>query len=252
MPKKIEKKKKKPAKPATVADSRARSKKASDRKTIERVLSVGAAAKIKLYHGYLGRISRGEALRPGEVKNFRQLESELEAAAGLNGNGGGVKGNVFASMDAAAEYVGTSKKTISLHIKKGKLRQNADGTFAREDLDRWLEKYGRRAGETSADIESIKEQQEKAELRFRIARARKEEILASQLEKTVAPWEDIEKEWSERVRLVTAGLEAFADRLPPLLVGRSREEIYRILKTEARELCERYSRDGRYCPKLNG
>jgi hypothetical protein len=145
------------------------SKAKRERETIEKVLSIGAAAKVKLSHGYLSRISRGETLRPSEVKHFRQLESELEAAAG---NGGGGRGNIIISMDEAAAYIGSSKKTVSVNIKRGRLKQNADGTFDKTELDKWLSRFGRRGG-SSEEVESIREQQEKAELRYRLARARR-------------------------------------------------------------------------------
>lgn len=226
------------------ADSK--SKKARERETIERVLSVGAAAKVKLYHSYLARIGKGETLRPSEVKHFRQLESELEAAAG-NGSGSGTRGNIFASMDEAAAYIGSSKKTVSVNIKRGRLRQNPDGTFSREELDKFLSRFGRKG--SADEVESTRAQQEKAELRYRLARARREEILTAQLEKTLAPWEDIEREWAERVRVVAAGLEAWSDRLPALLVGRSREDIHALIKGEVKELRQRFSRAGQYCPE---
>lgn len=231
---------------ADKASASSKTKKARERETIERVLSVGAAAKVKLYHSYLSRIGRGETLRPSEVKHFRQLESELEAQAG-NGNGGGSRGNIIVSMDEAAAYIGSSRKTVSVNIKRGRLRQNPDGTFDRAELDKFLSRFGRKG--SAEEVESIRQQQEKAELRYRMARARREEILTAQLEKTLAPWEEIEREWSERVRVVAAGLEAWSDRLPALLIGRTREDIHKLIKAEVKELRQRFSRDGRYCPE---
>lgn len=203
-------------------------------------------SKRKLYESFVSRIGRNEILKPSEIKLYRQLESELEAAAG-NGSGSGTRGNIFASMDEAAAYIGSSKKTVSVNIKRGRLRQNPDGTFSREELDKFLSRFGRKG--SSEEVESTRVQQEKAELRYRMARARREEILTAQLEKTLAPWEDIEREWSERVRVVAAGLEAWSDRLPALLVGRSREDIHALIKGEVKELRQRFSRAGQYCPE---
>jgi len=203
-------------------------------------------AKRNLYESFVSRISKKEILKPSEIKLFRQLESELEAQAG-NGNGSGSRGNIIISMDEAAAYIGSSRKTVSVNIKRGRLRQNADGTFNREDLDKWLSRFGRKG--SSEEVESIRQQQEKAELRYRLARARREEILTAQLEKTLAPWEEVEREWRERVQLVAAGLEAWSDRLPALLIGRTREDIHKLIKGEVKELRQRFSRDGRYCPE---
>lgn len=203
-------------------------------------------AKRSLYESFVNRINKKEILKPSEIKLFRQLESELEAQAG-NGNGGGSRGNIIVSMDEAAAYIGSSRKTVSVNIKRGRLRQNPDGTFDRAELDKFLSRFGRKG--SAEEVESIRQQQEKAELRYRMARARREEILTAQLEKTLAPWEEIEREWSERVRVVAAGLEAWSDRLPALLIGRTREDIHKLIRAEVKELRQRFSREGRYCPE---
>lgn len=239
-------KKPKPRKPAPAVESRRSKAKAREGEIIERVLSVGAAAKVKLYHSYLARIGKGETLRPSEVKHFRQLESELEAQAG-NGSGGGARGNIIVSMDEAAAYIGSSRKTVSVNIKRGRLRQNPDGTFNRDELDKFLSRFGRKG--SADEVESTRVQQEKAELRYRLARARREEILTAQLEKTLAPWEEVESEWAMRARELASGLSAWADRLASILAGKRREEIHKIIAGEVKELQIRFCREGRYCPE---
>lgn len=202
-------------------------------------------AKRNLYESFVNRISKKEILKPSEIKLFRQLESELDST----GNGGGSRGNILSSMEEAAAYVGASKKTISVNIKRGRLRQNPDGTFDKAELDKFLSRFGRKG--SADEVESTRVQQEKAELRYRLARARREEILTAQLEKTLAPWEEILTEWAARVREVAAGLDAWSDRLPALLVGRSREQIHELIKCEVKELRQRFSREGRYCPECD-
>jgi len=210
----------------------------------------GQQARQLLLDQYRQRISEKKTLRPSEIKHMRQIESELDQAAGANGAGGTPKGNVILNMDDAAAYCGTSKKTVSYHIKQGKLKQNPDGTFARAELDKWLSRYGRPSPSGEAgQCDSIREQQEKAELRYRLARAKREEILTGQLEKTLAPWEEIERGWGERILLVKSALDAYSSRLPALLVGRKREEMEEIIKGETRELFLRFSTEGRYCPE---
>jgi len=60
--------------------------------------------------------------------------------------------------------------------------------------------------------------------------------------------EDVVQEWAGRVSIVTSGLEAFADRLPPILEGKPRKEMRDIIKKEVRYLRESYARKGKYCP----
>lgn len=239
------KKKTKAESPRKVAEDKAsassKTKKSRERETIERVLSVGAAAKVKLYHSYLSRIGRGETLRPSEVKHFRQIESELEDLSSSN------SGKIIISMDDAAAYVGCSRKTISVNIKRGRLKQNADGTFSRAELDKFLSGYGRHG--PSAESESMRARQEKAELRYRLARARREEMLVENMKGNLAEWSTIRAEWAARVRAVAAGLNAMPDRLPPLIVGKSRDEIRAILQREFDELRETYERSGKVTPK---
>jgi len=54
--------------------------------------------------------------------------------------------------------------------------------------------------------------------------------------------------WTERVVGVAAGLEALADRLPPLLAGLSAKAMHPVIKREVRTLREGFARKGRYCP----
>lgn len=205
--------------------------------------------KRKIFEAYVNRIAAGRTLKPSEIKLFRQLDAELNGVDGANGQQPGEAGPIVPSMDDAARYAGQSRTTIVRAVNQGKLKKQPDGTFKRSDLDDWIKS---RYGASDGTDESTKEKQDKADLRYRLARAKREEILTAQLEGTMAPWEEIKSAWRERVLEVTAGLEAFADRLPAVLVGKSRDEVHQIIKAECRELRERYNREGRYCPIVKG
>ena len=84
------------------------------------------------------------------------------------------------------------------------------------------------------------------------AKAEREKIALSREKGAMVAWSEVEAGWSERVRVVASGLEAWSDRLPALLVGRSREEIHGVIKAEVRELRQRFSMKGRYCPECDG
>lgn len=64
----------------------------------------------------------------------------------------------------------------------------------------------------------------------------------------LVPWSEVETEWAGRVSVVTSGLEAFGDRLPPILEGKPRKEMRDIIKKEVRYLRDSYARKGKYCP----
>ena len=66
----------------------------------------------------------------------------------------------------------------------------------------------------------------------------------------LVPWSEVETEWAGRVSIVTSGLEAFKFRLAPILEGKTRKEMQRILGDEVRYLRESYAREGKYCQKV--
>ena len=56
--------------------------------------------------------------------------------------------------------------------------------------------------------------------------------------------------WAARVDRVTSGLEAFKYRLPPLLEGKTRAQIFKILTDEIYILRDNYANWGKYCPEV--
>jgi phage terminase Nu1 subunit (DNA packaging protein) len=180
------------------------------------------------------RIAAGEKLKRSELASYHELEKKRD------------KGEVVHGGQDAAKYCGTSKRILSYHIARGSLRQNPDGTFDKAELDRWLASRDRR--EQGPEKKKHGDAKDKAELRYRLARARREEMLVEQMKGNLASRKEIEAEWSGRVLEVASGLEALIDRLPGLLVGKSRDEIRAVLKDEVRTLRENYSRAGRYTP----
>lgn len=206
-------------------------------KQIRDALDTGILAKIKIYQSFTERIAKGEQLKPTEIKLFNKLESEFEAE---------IKEEVIDSYDDALKYLEVSRRTLHVHLKKGTFKQKPDGTFLKSELDKYLDKYPKKSEST----DSIKVRQGRADLRWKLAKARREEYLVKQLKKNLISWEDIQTEWAKRVSVVTSGLEGFADRLPPLLEGKSREVMREILRAEVWELRNAYTTEGRYCPEI--
>lgn len=77
-----------------------------------------------------------------------------------------------------------------------------------------------------------------------------ETLKVAELEKSMAKWNVIETEWAARVAVVTSGLNAFADRLPPLLEGKGRVQMQNVIKKEVWELRDAYYRKGKYTPEI--
>ena len=183
------------------------------------------------------RIAAGEKLKRSELAAYHELEKKRD------------EGEVVHGGQDAAKYCSTSKRILSYHIARGSLRQNPDGTFDKAELDRWLASRDRR--EKGPEAKKYTDAKDKAELRYRLARARREEMLVEQMKGNLAQWKEVKSGWEGRVQVVVAGLQAWVDRLPGLLVGKGRDEIRAILKAEVRTLQENYARVGRYTPEVN-
>jgi hypothetical protein len=128
------------------------------------------------------------------------------------------------------------------------LPTNKDGrTFSAVQVVKWwLARHLERVASPAAESpEAVRWLERYRRERFRLSR-----IERRLREGEVIAWADVEKEWCGRVRVVTEGLEFFADRLPPLLVGNNRDEIRAILKSEVRLLRAAYARDGKYTPEV--
>ena len=96
---------------------------------------------------------------------------------------------------------------------------------------------------------NVGSEKDQADLRYRLAKAEKEEYLVKQLKGHVVAKEEIYPVWAARVAVVTDGLNALIDRLPPLLEGKSRAEIQDILRDEIWSIRDSYAREGEYCPQ---
>lgn len=181
------------------------------------------------------RIAAGEKLTRAELKEYRAIDKKGDTEA-IHG------------YAEAAQYCKLSKRTLSYHLGRGSLQQNPDGTFDKKELDRFLKTKDRR--EKSPASEAVSKRKDAAELRYRLARARREEMLVEQMKGNLAAWKDIHSEWSQRVQAVKAGLNAMPDRLPPLIVGKTRDEIREVLKREFNELLTVYGRPGKMTPDV--
>lgn len=229
----------------------------------EKLLEAGKAAKVRLYQTLLRKIADGIPLKTGELKTFRSLEDEFESQLQTEQAEKGKRKSFpkkIRTFGAAAEYCGVSKRTISYHVGRGNIRQNKDGSFSRDELDRYLEKRGRKISKASGQgpdeeraVTARREMDEKdaADLRWRLARAQREEVLTKQLLGELISREEVAKGWADRVGVVVSGLNALIDRLPPILEGKSRAEMRELIKAEVYELRRAYCEAGEYSPKVN-
>lgn len=132
--------------------------------------------------------------------------------------------------------------TVSRWVARDGCPRNPDGTFDLRKVIMWrLE---------DSDLEAVSCENEEAQrwlTQFRRERALLAQIERKKAEGLLWPLEKIQQQWNHRVLLVTSGLTALADRLPPVLAGKSRNEIRAIIREEVRELRNNYAEKGRYC-----
>ena len=218
---------------------------------VSKLLEAGQVAKVRLYQTLLNKIKGGEVLKASELKTLDRLEQELEGAGGADR-----APEVFQSMGEAAAYARVSKRTIKYHADRGRIRVGKDGSIPRASVDAYLagrSKAGRggdrRKKEPDPVPGSVGSEKDQADLRYRLAKAEKEEYLVKQLKGHVVAKEEIYPVWAARVAVVTDGLNALIDRLPPLLEGKSRAEIQDILRDEIWSIRDSYAREGEYCPQ---
>ena len=147
----------------------------------------------------------------------------------------------------AAEYCGFSKRTLHYHIRKGRIKQDPDGAFIRGELDAFLalRRLGRKPDKSR---EVMKETLLRAEIRYRTAKAEREERQLKVLSEEYIPFEVVLNSWVARVHEVKTCLLSFENTLPPILVNKEIHEIQESISREMTSVLERFSRTGRWTP----
>lgn len=104
--------------------------------------------------------------------------------------------------------------------------------------------------EVRLEREGIDESLKTARQKYWKAKAEKEEINVSIIKGELIPKEKLSEVWGSRIIEVRQGLLNLADRLPPVLEGKSQREIKSVVRQEMKRLLDIYSRDGEYTPQL--
>jgi hypothetical protein len=215
--------------------------KSAKKTKIEEIKDDFETTKLEVYVKLLKKRASGEKLNRKETKLLKTLEESQNP----DQNG---KNDKITTQMGAAKYLGISQKQISNHVSRGNLKREPDGTFTQKELDRFaIERGGRK---DVGKIRKYAEQQQKWDAEFRQARAEEKKLVVEQLRGKLASRKEIAAEWAGRVDAVTSGLEALVNRLPPLLVGKTRRQITKILQEEIQDLRKGYATVGKYCPEI--
>lgn len=138
-------------------------------------------------------------------------------------------------------FFGISDETTRTWVKAGCPKIGHGSWNLKSVYDWWCENIN----SEQSDSEPLSE----AKRLYWGAKAESERLKVDQAKGNLVSWPDIEREWTGRLSALVSGLQCFIDRLPPLLEGKSRPEIRKIIESEIFELRSAYAREGRYCPQ---
>jgi hypothetical protein len=139
-----------------------------------------------------------------------------------------------------AAFFGVTQMTLT-NWGKGGLPKLARGRYElKACFDWWLENIQEPKAQTTTARD--------ANERYWQAKADNEEIKRDQARGDLLPVAEIMPEWAARVGEVKQGLLSLKTQLPPVLEGKTRNEIRDLIEKYAKALCEGYARNGKYTP----
>jgi len=139
-----------------------------------------------------------------------------------------------------AKAIGVSTKTLQRWANEG-LPRNMDGSYSLPRLFEWVTDRAKNSLEPSS-LEG-----DRWLAAYRKERAKIAKIERKQLQGKLVPLEEISTAWASRLYEVSSMLKQFSHRLPGIMVGKSRDEMHKILDDETWLILDRYSRDGEFC-----
>jgi phage terminase Nu1 subunit (DNA packaging protein) len=104
----------------------------------------------------------------------------------------------------------------------------------------WLENIRGDGGQSVPEVEDAK-------LEYWRWKAKREKISVQRLRGELLEKKLVAHQWALRVGELTGALSTLKDRLPPLVEGKSRQEISKIIDDEIWRLRDAYARRGEYC-----
>jgi len=209
---------------------------------IEKLLNFGESATAKAYQTILKKVANGESLSPAELKVKKSLEAELEAqkAKAETKQKAEKKKHAIVKTTTLCSIFGIFQSQLSIWKKEGADvaevgRNQWDATVF---LEWWLDNKYDPIDPNDPDIKEYRGRYEKA-------RAEKMEIQVAILKGEMKSKEEIHQEWAARISLVVSGLNIYQDRLPPLLEGKTRNQMRAIIRKENERLRKWYIKEGK-------
>jgi len=169
------------------------------------VEAIGKLARIKQYKQILSKIQQGRATA-SDMKVFERLEEQIKTEDDQQDS------NLY-NRQQAVDYLQISARTFKWHVNRGKISQRPDGYFDRRVLDQWKEnrRNPRNKTDSQADQEKpydgpLSERIDQADLRYKLARAEREEYVTMQLKGNLVERQAVE---AALLELITTTKKAF-------------------------------------------
>lgn len=191
------------------------------------------------YKKFIERVKAGEVLTPSELKYMGALKADLQDEE---------MEAVYMTLQEVMDYTGYKQRTIYNAVQKGELLRQENKTFLQSDVAAWLQTKDRTPpGDDSEDEEQDPVYDKKmGEGKYRVFRARREELLVGQLEGSLVSKELIEEQYAARVGEVKSGLLLFSRRVAHLIaaeVGMEIPKVSEIVDGEVHQLLTAMSRE---------
>jgi len=147
---------------------------------------------------------------------------------------------IYLNTTQMVELFGVTRKTLT--VWKGEGADSAYVSRGKWDLkvflEWWLDNVHETKGPSSPDIQAER-------LRWERGRADKIELQVQALKGEMKSKDEIHREWAARISLVVSGLNIYQDRLPPLLEGKTRNQMRAIIRKENERLRNWYIKEGK-------
>lgn len=177
-------------------------------------------------------------LSPRELEQYDQIEAELQAQIDAEQNPSPV---IVLTTAQLSHLFDITRQAIQNWKNLGCPGNISHGHWdLKAVLKWWLDNM---YSGTSDEDESINDVKRK----YWTHKAEGERIRVEKEKGRLVSLDDVLNAWIARLRMVRSGLDSWVDRLPPLLEGKSRKEIAKLLRGELWTIYQNFFKDGIFC-----
>ena len=216
----------------------------SEDKKIKEIRKNLLEAEALIVENFLKRVKAKEQLSASEIKTLDRLRGKY--IEGAEDPPASAPGRETVNVKGAAKLLGVSEKTIRNRAKKGLIPRNSDGSFFVDVLINGSDENGA-ALDKEGKERAVKMQ--KADVRFRTARAELTEFDLRIKQGAFVALEDVEKSNEERLHILIRGVENFERNLINELSATSKKKKF-IKDTVKEQIIEMRKEWGRGYKRL--